>query len=727
MTHSHACSVWRCSALVFLVAGLGASVVHAQPVLRPAMLQARLPERANTVSRHSGLSIEVTDDGLGSGQFGYRRVYFTVKSPKPATSDTKLTVRVFVSDWNIRHGTTQVEVDGELPSGKTSTTLVARIPQSTQWNFAWWTVWVDGVNDPALSKPRDYVQPLNDSGFNRWDNDYLFKLTPSNSATGTRASLANLQGRASGRSMLAASARLSDNWLDYTPFDIVELDLAEMRLLAKDDPSAAAALKQWVHAGGTLWLLNTGDDWNALGEVHELFGWAPTSRVEPVRPSLNTPASSTAWSYVNLRRPKSTDREEGLVQDFGQLLQSLPTDIPELLNLPVYSEDWFVVRRYGWGTVAAFAEDEPAGRSGFHGSELATGSAYWSDKTWPLRHGNLPGYANGDFSNWLIPGVGLAPVVSFQVLITLFVLGIGPLNYWLLKRAGRLQLMVVTVPLAAVVITGGLLAYGLLSDGLSTKVRMRTITLLDGGKGTTWSRLSYYAAFAPRDGLHFEADTAVYPILPGSVEAYDTRGGRAHRKMEWVPDEQRLTQGWLASRTPTQYFTINPQDIQAPIDIQYEPSGGEMRNGFQSRAELIVAVDEQGEWRMAEGVAVDGTAALTPVTKSEAVRAVRDLLSDREPEFPLGFEATTNTPLLYEQQRRRRRYYRRNNLDYGLAGASQSLLQRRWTELLGLGGTSALDLPPQSYLVISDRALVPISRDDFLVEDSSVHLVIGTW
>ena len=53
------------------------------------------------------------------------------------------------------------------------------------------------------------------------------------------------------------------------------------------------------------------------------------------------------------------------------------------------------------------------------------------------------------FANLLVPGVGLAPVTEFHVLITLFVLVIGPVNYWLLKRWRRLHLMVLTVPLAA--------------------------------------------------------------------------------------------------------------------------------------------------------------------------------------------------------------------------------------------------------------------------------------
>ena len=65
--------------------------------------------------------------------------------------------------------------------------------------------------------------------------------------------------------------------------------------------------------------------------------------------------------------------------------------------------------------------------------------------------------------------------------------------------------MVLTVPAAALLITGALLMYGMLSDGFDTRVRSLSITYLDQphSEAATWNRLSYYAAFAPGDGLFF--------------------------------------------------------------------------------------------------------------------------------------------------------------------------------------------------------------------------------
>ena len=86
---------------------------------------------------------------------------------------------------------------------------------------------------------------------------------------------------------------------------------------------------------------------------------------------------------------------------------------------------------------------------------------------WYKRHGMSLHRTNDDFWNCLVPGVGMAPVVSFVLLISLFAIFIGPVNYWVLSRARRLYLLLLTVPLGAAVVTIALFAYALLTDGLA--------------------------------------------------------------------------------------------------------------------------------------------------------------------------------------------------------------------------------------------------------------------
>ncbi len=693
----------------------------------PPMLQVRLP--AGGVSKASGLFLDVSDDGLGVGQFGYRQLRFTMHAPTPLAGDTQITVRAFVSDWNTSRNTVSVEQDGELKAGQTTATVVVRIPQTTEWNQAWWDVWIDGSHDLALSVDVEQPRQLNNAGNSRWQNSQMLRLDASRRSNISFRQLFNYQAIGRGAMGQVVQGELSKNWLDYTPYDIVSLDIASLQDYSENQPAKLAALEEWVRSGGRLWIEEVGDGFAGLAAVHPLFDWKAIETVAPIKPAGNAPAGVGDWTYVNLHARNSSERDEGLVQDFDP--EKTPPESKSARDLvePVFSEDWFIVRRHGWGMVGAFESTIDARPRSISTAEREAGVRYWTDQAWPMRHGTVPGMANNDFSNWLIPGVGLAPVMSFQVLITLFVLAIGPMNYWLLKRAGRLHLMVLTVPLGALAITTALLGYGVLSDGFTTRVRAMSITLLDQqtGDAATWSRLSYYAAFAPQKGLTFSHDTAVYPILPGSLEASNLDVALAQRDLVWTTDEQRLAQGWLASRTPTQYLAIQPRRTKAKLDVGSPGTDGTVRNQFDAPAQLIVAVDDNDTWRMAEDVAVGKSARLVDVERTAAVAAVRERLAGREPQFPSGFTAVGDSPLLYDQQRRLRRRYRQQNLDYGFVAANQSLLQDRWLELLGFSGTAAVDLPARSYLMICETAPLPISKDDFPVEDSSVHLVVGRW
>ena len=98
---------------------------------------------------------------------------------------------------------------------------------------------------------------------------------------------------------------------------------------------------------------------------------------------------------------------------------------------------------------------------------------------WIRRHGVVFEAANPDFWNLLIPGVGLPPVNTYRVLISLFVIVIGPVNYFLLRRLRRLHYLLFIVPASAVAVTLALLGYALMSDGLSTRLRARSYTLVD--------------------------------------------------------------------------------------------------------------------------------------------------------------------------------------------------------------------------------------------------------
>ena len=121
------------------------------------------------------------------------------------------------------------------------------------------------------------------------------------------------------------------------------------------------------------------------------------------------------------------------------------------------------------GLVVALASEQPfPGTAGDWRWVLdSMGDSRWH---WYERHGLSLKRENPDYWNFLIPGVGVAPVTQFCVLITVFVIGIGPVNYWLLRRRRQLHLLLLTIPASAAAVTLLLFAYALMADGLDVRV-----------------------------------------------------------------------------------------------------------------------------------------------------------------------------------------------------------------------------------------------------------------
>ena len=173
----------------------------------------------------------------------------------------------------------------------------------------------------------------------------------------------------------------------------------------------------------------------------------------------------------------------------------------------------FVWKDLQFGRVVALASDDPFAYPAAEWRWLVNTitPARWK---WRFRHGLSLDLDNPSFDNFLIADVGLPPVRAYRVLISLFVILIGPVNYWYLRRHGRLHLLLFTVPAAALVATLALVGYAFIADGLESRCAARSLTFLDQRhhEATSWARLSYYTGLTPASGLVFPTDTAVFSL-----------------------------------------------------------------------------------------------------------------------------------------------------------------------------------------------------------------------
>ena len=192
-----------------------------------------------------------------------------------------------------------------------------------------------------------------------------------------------------------------------------------------------------------------------------------------------------------------------------------------------------------------------------------------------------------------------------------------------------------------------LIAVALLADGLGVRVRAHSVTTIDqrSGEAACWARLSYYAGLAPGDGLKFSEGTAVLPL---EAQPESSAEKRSLRIVEWrrsnasdqaSPLEQRLADGWLPARTPTQFVTSRIGKTKAMLEVKAAEAGQspQIVNQLGARIKQLVLVDENGGCFVGADLAPDASIALTrAASQHEAFGPISALLTASQPEVPPG-------------------------------------------------------------------------------------------
>jgi hypothetical protein len=714
-------------------------------------------------SRHSHLSLAL--DTRWANNYGYRPVEVTIASSRPATADRLVTVRLHTG-WN---GLLDVEQDFELPLGSTSATTTIAVPQfQSSGQSMWWDVWVDGIKDNDLSLDADGAARMAGGGFGSASGITFLVIGPQ-----TRALLA--PNTYHFEILQLPTAEFPQRWIDYTCLDVVVLSSSELQALSQSNPAAFASIERWVRAGGQLWVGDVGAQFEQLADVSKRFRLS-----DSIHPAIKQGADSAAdtasardplknaWQPVRFRN----GLREGQVVTFLDIatgenrVEREPEVIARLQNDPNFvttdqrfesseqdtarrwprdSSEWFVEQRFGLGVVRAFRETtevsefsqrpqptdpnaaiDPDARGRMPRS---LSMAMRSADRWSSRHGMAPDDANGDFANLLVPGVGLAPVTEFRILITAFVIMIGPLNYWLLKRCRRLHLMVLTVPLAAALMTAALFAYATVSDGFGTTIRVHSFTSIDQrrGEAACWARLSYYSGLAPGSGLTLPADVAIYPINPSWNANRRDRNWHTERELVWEDGQAKLTRGWLRSRTSTQYLTVRSRHTPHRLDLA--AGGGKLRatNKLSTPIDSLVVIDKDGKHWGGEHIANGAVTFLTPIDDVEAVRRFRQLVMTNEPQPPPALSSAESHYGVLQRRQARRLYGNRFGFQSGESKLSTSLMSEAVAELAGVSGGPALALPPRSYVAVTATGPEVETGMRGAVEEASFHVVVGQW
>jgi hypothetical protein len=516
---------------------------------------------------------------------------------------------------------------------------------------------------------------------------------------------------------------LPERWIELSSVDVAFISLSDLQSMQASNPPQWKALRAWLASGPTLCVYGVGSQFERLEELERLLE-LPACAVGGKGESQfrNWQIPSSALYGTEFHGHGNVNRQGRIIFGPAGVVMSAESDPADPTTRPAPrptppSTATFLLRDADLGTLVAIADENPFPGDSWTWQWLF--NTLTSTRTnWSSRHGLSFTQDNGEYWNFLIPGVGLAPVTPFRILITLFVVLIGPVNYFALRRWKRLYLLLVTVPAGAALVTLGLFAYALLSDGLGVQARVRSFTQLDqtNGRAVSWSRQTYYAGLAPSRGLAFPSDTAVYPIEQFAENYYDPQ--QRAQQLEWRDYEQRLTRGFLSSRVMGQFMVVRSHQptqaelrVLAPTPLRASPR---VENLLGSQIHQLLLVDDSGQAFWAENIPRDATAELQTTTTPDAYAKMRPIFSDNLPQYPEGFGS--------ESLKHAFRYY--TTMGRWQNGQSTSVLERKLHEcLMPPSGIQS----PRSYLAIVESSPSAPLGYAKAREQASFHVVAGTW
>jgi hypothetical protein len=699
-------------------------IVAAAPIVlssTEALAGTGMPIKSPNPAIPAVAGIQLTVDPYWVEGRGYRPVRVEAFASTVVDYDRRISIS-FSADSAYSHrqkgGGMTVTQEFVLPENAQSASTTIAVPQFVPWRRMGWTVHVDGDYEEDLSV--ENIEGPSQTG--NWDQAaprvlYVIAVphlrlpvdapipNPARRTWSSRASGLRVNEPYSAHAAGMGIHDLPTRWIDYSCLDIVQISYKELQLLIKQNPKAWQAIRQWVATGGNLIVGQfpfgrNGQDEAKLSVVDRALrdGQSGTddsqwqSELEPApnrRAYFDGEPQNIRGFRGDTRKPQASG---------GQQQSRLPTT--------------FRWRRHQLGTVTAVASQNVRYEVNSSVGPPAVDRQYWT-----IRHGVEPQWGTEDFWNFLIPGVGLAPVGAFRILITLFVIAIGPVNYYLLRRWRRIHLLVFTIPICAGAITFALFGYALISDGLGTRVRVRSFTEIDqrSGEAACISRQSYYSGLAPGNGLSFSDNTMVVPILAPTYDRW-RRYGQLNdaRSIRW-DERQNLTEGWLASRTPTQYLIVRSRATEHRLDIKSRSGSTSVKNKLGTRVLALMVCDSTGATHWGEGIDADSETGLSAIKKSEASLKLNSLFAASRPEFPRDMNLGYGYRLGF-------------NRDYDEEFHDPEMVRSRLEQSLKTFGPAYAYKPqPRTYLAIVESSPEVELGVDGAAEEGSFHVVFGRY
>jgi hypothetical protein len=400
-------------------------------------------------------------------------------------------------------------------------------------------------------------------------------------------------------------ADLPTNWLGYDAFDRLVIPVDEAESIAKNYPQQWQAIRDYVAAGGNLCLLE-----HQKKEIDPEQFQKFLQQYFPTGPSLNGVQQSN-----QIYLPKC---EETISAVLNQNM-TIEDELPDAYDDRFYPSKEAVDPSNTYNRVIKqVTKQEYLAQDWYQGKiELVAAIYFRQSSALAMQistNNQLP------IASHHVRNVGQPMSGMFLFLITLFVVLIGPVNYFYCKGRQRLNWMLFTIPIGAGLVTLLLIAAMLVRDGFRTRSWDRSLVVLDQAqnRAVVSTHRALFSSLTPA-GFKQSENTAVYTDpnrLKGIAIVWDTTADQP----------QFLQSGWLSARQLNTQFVRQIQTSQRRLVVQKQGAAYSVKNQLGANIQQLFVFDQDQCLGQCQTLA--DQAQVTLDTTSEAAQSILEGLPE---------------------------------------------------------------------------------------------------
>jgi hypothetical protein len=203
-----------------------------------------------------------------------------------------------------------------------------------------------------------------------------------------------------------------------------------------------------------------------------------------------------------------------------------------------------------------------------------------------------------------LPGLEL-PYRSLTLILLLFAVVIGPINFYFVRKTGKPVLLLVTVPAIALIFSIGLFAYGAMAQGLDVRASSATFALLDqrAHRSSSAEVRLFFAGLSAGDGLVPGPGASAWP------ETLSSEFRERHSYAIDFNNGTLLSGDYLPVRTPVRQTILVDRPCRLRLDVHREGTTFVAENGLGVTVLSLVFRDPEGKLHALQNALAPGAKA----------------------------------------------------------------------------------------------------------------------